>query len=108
MGTTTAHLPNGQHLELGSGTVEAWRYAVACGDTQLGLADWALQNEPGEHEPRGERTTLTSAMELVYLDSRGDEHAQPWDDVATTGGLVNPVDSDNGDDDMELVGWVMP
>ncbi|MFZ2239804.1 MAG: hypothetical protein WAV90_09715 [Gordonia amarae] len=43
----------------------------------------------------------TSPMWLVWKDARGRLHYQPWDDVDSVGGLIDP---DTGDD-MELVGW---
>ncbi|BBY54004.1 hypothetical protein H7J07_05220 [Mycobacterium koreense] len=43
----------------------------------------------------------TSNMWLIYEDSTGEKHYQPWQDVDTAGGLVDP----DTDEDMELVGW---
>ncbi|KMV19645.1 hypothetical protein ACT17_06295 [Mycolicibacterium conceptionense] len=43
----------------------------------------------------------TSEMWLVYQSDNGKYYAQPWGDVATAGGLIDP---DTGDD-MEVIGW---
>lgn len=42
-----------------------------------------------------------SDMYLVYEDSKGGRHEQPWSDVTYSGSLIDP---DTGDD-MEIVGW---
>lgn len=42
-------------------------------------------------------------MWLVYVDSVGTYHYQPWRDVTSVGTLI---DADTGDD-MELVGWTV-
>ena len=44
----------------------------------------------------------SSQMFLVYQDSTGEYHFQPWEDVQECGGLIDP---DTGDD-MKLVGWI--
>lgn len=41
-------------------------------------------------------------MWLVYVDTTGAEHAQPWGDLTTDGTLIDPITGD----DMEIVGWM--
>lgn len=43
----------------------------------------------------------TTKMFLVYKDSDGEFHYQPWQDVAEVGTLIDPETGD----DMELIGW---
>ena len=43
----------------------------------------------------------TSSMWLVYADSEGGHHYQPWQDLEESGTLINPETGD----DMEMVGW---
>ncbi|MFA5712333.1 hypothetical protein [Mycolicibacterium sp.] len=43
----------------------------------------------------------TSPMFLIYRDSSGGFHSQPWADLTGAGTLIDP---DTGDD-MEMVGW---
>lgn len=43
----------------------------------------------------------TRDMWLVYIDEQGENHYQPWQNVETSGTLIDP---DTGDD-MEMVGW---
>jgi hypothetical protein len=40
-------------------------------------------------------------MFLVYADSTGAHHFQPWQDTFTSGSLVDP----GTDADMDVVGW---
>lgn len=40
-------------------------------------------------------------MWLVYIDSEGNYHAQPWQDMDSVGTLIDPETGD----DMELIGW---
>lgn len=44
----------------------------------------------------------TTHMHLVYRDSEGNLHEQPWQDVVEVGTLIDPETGD----DMEIVGWV--
>lgn len=46
-------------------------------------------------------TVTTEPMWLVYIGNDGEHHLQPWEDITTSGGLIDP---DTGDD-MEIVGW---
>lgn len=43
----------------------------------------------------------TSSMWLVYADSEGGHHYQPWQDLEESGTLIDPETGD----DMEMVGW---
>lgn len=48
--------------------------------------------------------TYTDApMWLVYLDTEGDEHYQPWEDLVEAGTLIDPQTGE----DMEMVGWTL-
>lgn len=43
----------------------------------------------------------TSNMWLVYADSEGEHHHQPWQDLDESGTLIDPETGD----DMETIGW---
>ncbi len=43
----------------------------------------------------------TSDMWLVYEDSSGNKHYQPWTDLVECGTLIDP----ESDEDMEMIGW---
>ena len=43
----------------------------------------------------------TGELYLVYMDSEGERHYQPWQDIVDSGTLTEP---DGGD--MEVIGWV--
>ncbi|MCK0441266.1 hypothetical protein MUG78_17850 [Gordonia alkaliphila] len=45
----------------------------------------------------------TGDMWLVYVDSEGGHHYQPWTEVVQSGSLVDPTT----DQDMEIVGWAI-
>ena len=45
----------------------------------------------------------TGPMELVYQDSSGNLHSQPWSDLVESGTLIDP---DTGDD-MPIIGWMV-
>ena len=44
----------------------------------------------------------TSDMWLVYIDGRGEQHTQHWNDIVDSGSLIDP---DTGED-MDVVGWI--
>lgn len=46
-------------------------------------------------------TINNSAMWLVYIDSEGNHHHQPYDELTQAGTLIDP----HTGDDMDLVGW---
>ena len=43
----------------------------------------------------------TTDMFLIYRDETGEEHYQPWQDIVSSGTLIDPETGD----DMELIGW---
>lgn len=48
----------------------------------------------------GQTSMRTDTMYLVYIDSEGENHYQPWRDVPYVGTLI-----DDDGEDMKLVGW---
>lgn len=46
----------------------------------------------------------TGEMFLVYRDSEGNLHKQPWSDLTEVGTLFDA----ETEEDMDIVGWVIP
>lgn len=57
-------------------------------------------------EPHMETTISiqTGSLDLVYRDENGDLHTQSWEDLTSSGTLIDPETGDG----MELVGWSTP
>lgn len=45
--------------------------------------------------------TNIGPMFLIYIDSEGNHHYQPWQDVVVVGTLIDPETGD----DMDILGW---
>jgi hypothetical protein len=65
-------------------------------DEEADLVGWSEHPVTG-----GNFVPRTTPMFLVYADSTGAHHFQPWQDTFTSGSLVDP----GTDADMDVVGW---
>lgn len=49
----------------------------------------------------------TGELYLVYMDSEGESHYQPWQDIVDSGTLTEPPTLTEPEGvDMEVIGWV--